>query len=349
MFSYRHAFHAGNHADVLKHVVLIQLLRHLALKDTAFWVIDTHAGAGLYSLEGEWAAKRSEFADGIGRLWQRADAPAAVAAYLSVVRRLNPDAALRHYPGSPFLALQVLREQDRLRLFEMHPNESRVLARNITEAGRDTARRTVEHAADGFAGLKTLLPPPPRRALVLIDPSYEDKRDYVRVVDALRDAMTRFATGCYAIWYPQVQRREAIDLPRRLVQVTGAHWLHVTLTVRAPTPDGLGLHGSGMVVINPPWTLEATLRESLPWLRDSLAQDAAARFSLDTGDGAIHGTEGRLTPGRSMASNLQQDHAAETREGATKLVRRARIHSGLTGDQALAVAQQQVRTVRRKR
>ena len=283
MFSYRHAFHAGGHADVLKHVVLVGLLRHLALKDAPFWVIDTHAGAGLYSLESEWAAKRGEFVDGIGRLWSRTDIPSLVDDYLAAVRTLNPDGQLRHYPGSPFLALRYLREQDRLRLFEMHPNEHRVLAANIAEAGRDAARRTRVQPGDGFAGLKALLPPPPRRALVLIDPSYEDKRDYARVVATLRDALDRFATGCYAIWYPQVQRRDPSELVRRLERRPGLRWLHVTLTVRAPSADGLGMHGSGMFVVNPPWTLEAALRDALPWLARVLAQDAAARCSVAAG------------------------------------------------------------------
>ena len=284
MFSYRHAFHAGNHADVLKHVVLVQLLRHLAQKETPFWVIDTHAGAGLYSLEGEWAAKRSEFADGIGRLWSRKDVPSPVADYLEAVRAANPDGVLRHYPGSPFIALGQLRASDRLRLFEMHPSEFRVLANNVAEAGRDAARRTLVQPGDGFAGLKSLLPPPPRRALVLIDPSYEDKRDYARALATLRDALGRFATGCYAIWYPQVQRRESAELARKLERMPGLRWLHATLAVRAPSPDGLGLHGSAMFVVNPPWTLQAALRETLPWLADALAQDAGARWSLHRAD-----------------------------------------------------------------
>lgn len=292
MFSYRHTFHAGNHADVLKHVVLVQLLRHLAAKDTPFWVIDTHAGAGLYSLEGEWAAKRGEFVDGIGRLWARSDAPAPVAHYLDAVRAVNPDGALRHYPGSPFIALAHLRANDRLRLFEMHPAESGVLAGNIAAAGREAARRTRVQAGDGFAGLKALLPPPPRRALVLLDPSYEDKRDYARVAAALDDALVRFATGCYAIWYPQVQRRESAAMVRRLVRMPGLRWLHATLAVRAPSPDGLGLHGSGMFVVNPPWTLQRALHESLPWLSDALAQDDCARWTLQCADEAAPARSG---------------------------------------------------------
>jgi len=301
MFSYRHAFHAGNHADVLKHVVLVQLLRHLALKETPFWVIDTHAGAGLYSLEGEWAAKRSEFADGIGRLWGRSDAPKAVSEYLDEVRAVNPDGRLRHYPGSPFIALRHLRGRDRLRSFEMHVNESRVLAANIGEAGPDATRRTIIELADGFAGLKALLPPPPRRGLVLIDPSYEDKRDYARVIATLRDALTRFATGCYAVWYPLVQRPEPEELARKLLRQPGVDWLHATLAVRDPSPDGLGLHGSGLFVVNPPWTLQASLATSLPWLTAVLRQDDGARHSLTTGGSESSGDAGAGRESRHAA------------------------------------------------
>ncbi len=283
MFSYRHAFHAGSHADVLKHVVLIQLLRHLAAKDTAFWVIDTHAGAGIYALEGEWASKRNEFADGIGRLWPRQDAPPPVADYLSAVRALNPDGQLRHYPGSPYIALQQLRERDRLRLFELHGNESKALTQNIAAAGRDATRRTIISATDGFAGLKALLPPPPRRALILIDPSYEDKQDYARVLASLRDSLTRFATGCYAIWIPQVQRREPAELIRKFKRMPDLRWLHAGVTVRHPAPGGLGLHGSDLFVVNPPWTLQSTLAACLPWLTDVLRQDDGAGWTLDTG------------------------------------------------------------------
>jgi 23S rRNA (adenine2030-N6)-methyltransferase len=283
MFSYRHAFHAGNHADVLKHVVLVQLLRHLAAKDTPFWVIDTHAGAGVYALDSDWATKRSEFADGIARLWSREDAPPPVADYLATVRAVNPDGQLRHYPGSPFIALQQLRERDRLRLFELHVNEITALEQNVAQAGTAAAGRTICAASDGFAGLRALLPPPPRRGLVLIDPSYEDKRDYARVADTLRDALTRFATGCYAIWYPQVQRREPAALVRELSRMPGLRWLHANLTVRAPSPDGLGLNGSGLFVVNPPWTLPAALQGSLPWLTEALRQDDAARWTLESG------------------------------------------------------------------
>lgn len=280
MFSYRHAFHAGNHADVLKHLVLVQLLRHLALKDTPFWVIDTHAGAGLYALDSNWAAQREEFRDGISRIWGRADAPPAVADYLALVASFNDKGNLRHYPGSPFLALELLRAQDRLRLFEAHPNEVKVLASNIAAAGREHARQTEFRASDGFAGLKALLPPAPRRALVLIDPSYEDKEDYRRVATALDDGLKRFATGCYAIWYPIVTRREARALPVNLAR-KAERWLKVTLEVRPAPADGLGLYGSGLFIVNPPWTLQATLAQTMPWLTQALAEPGAAGWSLE--------------------------------------------------------------------
>ena len=205
MLSYRHAFHAGNHADVLKHAVLVHLLAYLAQKDKPFWYVDTHAGAALHSLEEAFARKNAEYESGISRLWAREDLPAPLAAYVAQVRVLNTDAALRVYPGSAQFAMQMLRGADRVRLFELHSTESRLLQHHF----RDDAPRVLVQAGDGFEGLKSVLPPPARRGLVLIDPSYEDKGDYRRVVATLEDALLRFATGVYAVWYPIVQRRVA--------------------------------------------------------------------------------------------------------------------------------------------
>jgi len=280
LFSYRHAFHAGNHADVLKHAVLIHMLDYLNRKDTPYWVVDTHAGAGLYALDSDWAAKNAEFADGIGRLWQRDDLPPLLASYLERVRRYNPDGRLRHYPGSPWLTLDALRERDRLRLFEMHPTESDVLVGNLEQLDKTALRQTTIYATDGFEGMKALLPPPPRRGLVLIDPSYEDKQDYRRTLNAVKEGLKRFATGTYAVWYPLVQRREATELARHLDNLQVKSWLHVSLTVKKPAADGLGLHGSGMFVVNPPWTLHAALREAMPVLTRLLAQDDRAAYTL---------------------------------------------------------------------
>ena len=280
--NYRHAFHAGNFADVLKHVVLMRILLYLQEKPAAFRVIDTHAGAGLYALDSEWARQREEYRDGIGRLWGRVDAPPAVADYLAMVARFNGDGALRRYPGSPFIALELLRAQDGLCLFEAHPTEGRVLIGNIGAAGRDRARRVECRTGDGFAGLKALLPPPPRRALVLIDPSYETKNDYTAVVKGLQEALKRFPTGTYALWYPMLAKLESRQLPERLKRLGAANWLHATLEVKAPARDGFGMHGSGMFIINPPWTLEQKLHQCLPQLAELLAQGEGARHGLES-------------------------------------------------------------------
>ena len=277
MLSYRHGFHAGNHADVLKHFVLVQLLRHLTQKDKPLWVLDTHAGAGSYSLEAGYATKRSEFATGIGRLWSLPDLPAPLDDYVDQVRRVNPDGVLRVYPGSPQIALQLLRPQDRLRCFELHSSDSRALQAHFAAAGRQVA----VIAGDGINGMKALLPPPSRRGLVLIDPSYEVKTDYRTVRSAIRDALERFATGTYAVWYPELQRRDAQELPRELRRMAPGDWLDVSLTVQTPAADGFGMHGSGVFVFNPPWKLETSLRAALPLLARVLGIDAGAQFRLE--------------------------------------------------------------------
>jgi len=277
MLSYRHAFHAGNHADVLKHFIEMQLLRYLAQKDKPFWYIDTHAGAGCYALDSGYATQNAEYESGIARLWQREDLPAPLAEYVELVKRLNPDGQLRLYPGSPLVALQLLREQDRLRLFELHPSDSDILRENF--AGHEA--QALIQAADGFGALKALLPPPPRRALVLIDPPYEDKQDYRRVVAALREGLQRFAGGVYAVWYPQLQRAEARQLPEQLKQLPVKRWLHVALSVQTPGEDGFGMHGSGMFIVNPPWTLHGALQEVMPYLVRILGQNGEGSFVLE--------------------------------------------------------------------
>src|SRR3989338_2361715 len=268
MLSYRHAFHAGNHADVLKHFIEMQLLRYLAQKDKPFWYIDTHAGAGCYALDSGYATQNAEYEGGIARPWQRADLPVPLAEYVGLVKRLNPDGQLKLYPGSPLVALEMLREQDRLRLFELHPSDSEILRENF--AGHEA--RVLIRAADGFGALKALLPPPPRRALVLIDPPYEDKEDYRRVLVALREGLKRFAGGMYAVWYPQLQRAEARQLPEQLKLLPVKSWLHAALSVQTPGADGFGMHGSGMFIVNPPWLLHDELREAMPYLARHLGQ-----------------------------------------------------------------------------
>lgn len=278
MLSYRHGYHSGNHADVLKHVVLVGLLRDLTRKDKAITVVDTHAGAGLYSLEQGFAVRNAEHREGIALLWERRDLPQLVADYVDQVRAVNADGVLRQYPGSPRIALGVLRPQDRLKLFELHSTEQKVLAQAFAQDGR----RVTVAAGDGFAGVKVVLPPPSRRGLVLIDPSYELVSDYRAVVTALRDGMQRFATGTYVVWYPLLQRHEANELPDRLRRAAGADWLELALQVKAPAAEGRGLHGSGLFVVNPPWKFADRMREIMPWLTRVLAQDAGATFRLDS-------------------------------------------------------------------
>ena len=276
MLAYRHAFHAGNHADVLKHLVLVQVLRYMNGKDKPYRYVDTHAGAGGYSLEGRYAQKKGEYERGIALLWERDDLPEPLADYVSLVRQFNPQGVLEQYPGSPAIAHMLLRPTDQMRLFELHPTEHRIL-----ESYLGTQRGVEVRHADGFDGLKGTLPPTTRRGVVLMDPSYEGNGDYGKVIASLRDALQRFAEGVYVIWYPQVQKVEAAELPRRLEALAPKGWLHARLTVAKPDSLGFGLAGSGMFVINPPYTLHDTLAGVLPWLVEVLGQYDGANYLLD--------------------------------------------------------------------
>ena len=293
MFSNRHAFHAGNHADVLKHTVLLAVLRHMTQKETALHVFDTHAGAGLYRLDGDYAKTSAEAAEGFLKLVAtppKQPFASALQDYVDLIARFNTDKHWGVYPGSPFIIQSLLRERDKLKLYELHPTDTRTLTANIAqlEAGRQVAILR----EDGFEGLKKFLPPPSRRALVLCDPSYELKNDYARVLSMVADALQRFATGTYAVWYPIIPRPEAHDLPKRLKTMAnkaGKAWLHATLTVKSSklTQDAQGevvrpgLPASGMFLINPPHTLKALLKDALPQMVELLGQDSNAAFTLD--------------------------------------------------------------------
>lgn len=277
MLSYRHAFHAGNHADVLKHFVLVEVLRYYSRKDKPWWYIDTHAGAGCYALDSDQASKTAEFAEGIGRLWRREGVPDVLHAYLDAVSQFNPHGNLTFYPGSPALAMTQLRPQDRMRLFELHPADFTALSQTFA---RDGDRVTIQKA-DGFTGLRALLPPPTRRAVVLIDPPYEVKDDYKRVVETVADAMRRFPGGTYMVWYPLLARAEARRLPERLAELEPGSWLDVRLAVNSPSADGFGMFGSGMYIINPPWVLPEMLEGAMPWLVRTLGAGEGAGFDLE--------------------------------------------------------------------
>ncbi len=276
MLAYRHAFHAGNHADVLKHITLLLVLRYMNQKDKSYRMIDTHAGAGGYSLEGQYAQKKGEYLQGVARLWERDDLPEAVADYMALVRQFNPDGMLEQYPGSPAFAQMLLRSQDQLRLFERHPTDHRIL-----EAYLGGVRGAEVKDTDGFEGLKGQVPPSSRRAVVLMDPSYEGHGDYPKVISSLREAILRFPEGVYMVWYPQVSKLEAAQLPRRLEGLAPKGWLHARLTVQQPDSQGFGLAGSGMFILNPPYTLHAQLLEVLPWLTEVLGQYDGANYLLE--------------------------------------------------------------------
>lgn len=280
MLAYRHAFHAGNHADVLKHLVLVHVLRRMAAKDKPYTLIDTHAGAGGYALEGRYAQKKAEYRNGIGRLWDRTGLPEPLADYVNVVRSFNPDGRLRQYPGSPAIASLLLRPTDPLHLFELHPSDYRALRSFL---GRRPHTKVA--MGDGFAALKGELPPPSRRGVVLIDPSYELKSDYPKALSAVRETLSRFAQAVVLVWIPQVQLVEAAQLPRRVRAAADAAaprgWLHALLTVQQADAQGFGLAGSHMIVINPPHGLLEDVRACLPFLVDALGQYDGARFVLE--------------------------------------------------------------------
>ena len=316
MFSYRHAFHAGNHADVLKHTTLIALMKYLTQKNTALTVIDTHAGAGLYRLDGDYTETSGEALEGLLKLLAKpaAEAPKpggqakpvvdellapALQDYLDLLKTLNPQFAqsgetahLRIYPGSPFIEQRFLSGRDKLKLFELHPTDFKSLSGNIEQLG--VGRQVAVAREDGFEALKTFLPPPARRAMVFCDPSYEIKSDYARVSATMADAVKRFATGTYVVWYPIIPRPEAHDLPRKLKTLAvkaGRSWLNASLTVKSSklTTDVAGevvrpgLPASGMFVINPPHTLKAELQLALPQMVAKLGQDRHASFGLEHG------------------------------------------------------------------
>lgn len=266
MLSYRHAFHAGNFADVLKHLTLIQIIDYLSKKDTPFCCIDTHAGAGDYALDSGYALKNKEFLTGIGQLWQRQDLPDAVVRYVDCIKRANNN-KLTRYLGSPLIIQQLLRAKDRLFLYELHSTEISLLTKAI---GKD--KRVKIFHADGLKNALTLLPPQERRGLILIDPSYEVKSDYVEVPNALIAMHKRFATGIYALWYPVVNRHYNHTLERTLKDSGIKNIQLYELGIGADNSQQ-GMTASGLIVINPPWTLTSQMQELLPWLVTALSRD----------------------------------------------------------------------------
>ena len=267
MLSYRHSYHAGNFADVVKHVVLVALLQAITRKSTACYVQDTHAGRGVYALDSAEALRGREFDDGIGRLWQHQDVPQVVRQYLERVREWNPGlAAPRYYPGSPAIAQALLRKQDRLLLTELHPQDHAELVKQF-----DDDRRIHIHKQDAYQGLKAFLPPPEKRGLVFIDPPYERKDEYDRVVAGLKTAYTRWSNGVYAIWYPIMSRGLQTRFVEACVSTGIRKLLHAEFRI-APFAPERQFVGCGLILVNPPWQLDTTLAACLDWLREPLQQ-----------------------------------------------------------------------------
>ncbi len=278
--NYRHAFHAGNFADILKHAVHALLLDAMQRKDKGFLVLDTHAGRGLYDLAGEAARRTGEAEGGVHRLLSAVSqtpeaVPEALEGLLAAIRAENPEGGARYYPGSPRIAAHVLREQDRLVVCEPLPEEASVLRGHLLALGR-----RVQWQEDGWAALKAVLPPLERRGLILIDPPYERADEFDVLIEALREAFRRFPTGVYAIWYPIKDRPPLARFHRRLAAMTPGTLLRVELCLH-PDRTATRLNGSGLVIVNPPWPLAERLAELVPWLWRVLGADPEAPWHVD--------------------------------------------------------------------
>ena len=273
MLSYRHSYHAGNFADVLKHIVVVEILEHLTKKDKAFDYIDSHAGAGLYSLKSAHAVKLQEYSNGIGKL--KAEDWPELARYFEIVSAFNQSGSLDFYPGSPMFAKHYLRGQDRAWCFELHPADFDLLKINLGSSTRIRLKQ-----ADGFKGMLALLPPLSRRGLVLIDPSYEMKTDYTQVFNAVMQAHKKFSTGSYAIWYPVVERQRIVQLQKKFIAsgIKNIQCFELGLTADS---EERGMTAAGMIVINPPWMLLQKMSQLLPRLVAALGEDATAFSRCD--------------------------------------------------------------------
>ena len=281
--NYRHAFHAGGFADVIKHIVLVRILSYLHEKASPFRFIDTHAGAGLYDLTSEEARRGGEWLTGIARLRQArfsAETATLIEPYLDIVRAFNPEPELKVYPGSPLIARALLWPQDRLTACEVEPKARKRL---VEALHRDTQARVVD--VDGWLALPAFVPPNERRGLVLIDPPYEQKDEFERLADGFAQAFSRWPTGSYLLWYPVKSRRATDGLARRVADAVTAgpspgKCLRLEFSV-APQDLGTALTSAGLLMVNPPWTLAGELKAILPELQKPLGQGGAGRFRLE--------------------------------------------------------------------
>lgn len=273
--NYRHSFHAGNHADVLKHAILLRMVTLLQRKDAPLCYLDSHAGTALYDLQGEDAGRTGEYRDGIGRLWAQDDLPALLADYRNAVARHNPDGQLRLYPGSPQLVADTLREQDRMIISELHPVDAQTLKGHFADAPQIAV-----HQRDGYELPKAFLPVAERRALWLLDPPFEKGDDLQRCLRAMEQGIQRMRQTVIALWYPIKDQRLLRDFYRQIGAAGLPKVLRVELNVR-PADTTLGLNGSGLMLVNPPWPLWEELEQALPWMARQLAQSGPGDWRMD--------------------------------------------------------------------
>lgn len=274
MLAYRHLFHAGNFADVFKHAVIVQLAALIGRKQKPFLYLDTHAGCGRYDLSHAWAQKNREFENGIAQIYSRDDQPASLRAYLDAVRQHNPGGDLRFYPGSPLLVWRQLRANDRMALTELNRDDCLRLEKCFR-----TERRAQVRNMDGYAALKAFLPPKERRALILIDSSFDRANEFRRLAVAIVTAHKRFATGVYAVWYPLMEPQAVRDFEQRIVQAGLRKVLKLELSIH-PGDWQRSLRGSAMLVVNPPYGFEALAAPMLHWLWTALSTDAQGRYRI---------------------------------------------------------------------
>ncbi|MCJ8271970.1 MAG: 23S rRNA (adenine(2030)-N(6))-methyltransferase RlmJ [Psychrosphaera sp.] len=264
MLSYRHAYHAGNFADVLKHSVLSLVLDYMLNKEKGFSYVDTHAGAGMYRLSDASAQKTGEYLDGISKLWQRNDLPEELAQYIELIHELNPNKKLNIYPGSPSIAQNFLRRQDASFLYDLHPTDFGLLSELFEQK-----RKVQVYKTDGYKSLKGQLPPTTRRGVVLIDPPYEMKTDYVDAVTAITKGYRMFSGGVYILWYPVVHRHYIDQMERQFCDSDVRNVLQLELQM-APDNEEYGMTGTGLFIVNPPWTLTRQAEAILPYLTTQL-------------------------------------------------------------------------------
>ncbi|CUA85481.1 23S rRNA (adenine(2030)-N(6))-methyltransferase RlmJ [Pseudidiomarina woesei] len=274
--NYRHSYHAGNFADVVKHVLQCVALEYLQQKDKPFFLLDTHAGLGMYDLLGEQAQKTLEAEHGVARLLKRNDLPGPVQRYVDMVRSHNAPTELRWYPGSPWFSASHLRSQDQLTLCELHPQDAQELSENVREF--PAARQIKVQANNGYGAMKALLPPPQKRGMVLIDPPFEQRDEFDQVVRALREGVKRWANGIYAMWYPIKDPLTVGDFHQKVKAIAGVEKLFAVDILIRQAQDTSKLNGCGMLFINPPFGLTQQADDIMAYLTPILAQDRGAEY-----------------------------------------------------------------------